>query len=43
MTREIGEGLKDIWSEISERYELHFIEIGYESNHVHFSVQIVPN
>ena len=29
--------------EISERYELHFIEIGYESNHVHFLVQSVPN
>ena len=28
--------------EISERYEIHFIEIGYESNHVHFLVQSVP-
>ena len=40
---EIGEGLKQICLEISERYEVHFIEIGYESNHVHFLVQSVPN
>lgn len=43
ITKEIGEGLKDICLEISERYEVHFIEIGYESNHVHFLVQSVPN
>jgi len=40
---EIGEGLKQICIEISERYEVHFIEIGYESNHVHFLVQSVPS
>ncbi|MCF6294232.1 MAG: IS200/IS605 family transposase [Flavobacteriaceae bacterium] len=40
---EIGEGLKQICLEISKRYEVHFIEIGYESNHVHFLVQSVPN
>ncbi len=40
ITKEIGEGLKDICLEISKRYELHFIEIGYESNHVHFIDQI---
>jgi REP element-mobilizing transposase RayT len=27
--KEIGEGLKEICLEISERYEVHFIEIGY--------------
>ena len=43
INNEIGEGLKDICLEISERYEVHFIEIGYESNHVHFLVQSVPN
>jgi len=43
ITKEIGEGLKDICLEISKRYEVHFIEIGYESNHVHFLVQSVPN
>ena len=43
ITKSIGEGFKDICLEISERYEVHFIEIGYEPNHVHFLVQSVPN
>ncbi len=29
--------------EISERYEIQFIEIGYEKDHVHFLVQSVPS
>jgi len=41
ITKEIGDGLKEICLDISERYEVHFIEIGYESNHVHFLVQSV--
>lgn len=32
-----------ICKEISERYEIEFIEIGYEPDHVHFLVQSVPN
>jgi len=28
--------------EITERYEISFIEIGYESDHVHFLVQSIP-
>lgn len=43
ITNEIGEGLKKVCLSISERYEVHFIEIGYESNHVHFLVQSVPD
>jgi len=43
ITKEIGEGLKQVCLGISERYEVHFIEIGYESNHVHFLVQSVPS
>lgn len=43
ITDEIGEGLKEICIEISERYEVHFIEIGYEPDHVHFLVQSVPS
>ena len=43
ITVEIGESLKEICFEISERYEIHFIEIGYESDHVHFLVQSVPS
>lgn len=42
ITKEIGETLKEICIEISDRYEIHFIEIGYERNHVHFLVQSVP-
>jgi REP element-mobilizing transposase RayT len=43
ITEEIGEGLKQICIEISARYEVRFIEIVYESNHVHFLVQSVPS
>lgn len=37
-----GATLKNICIEISERYEVQFVEIGYESAHVHFLVQGVP-
>jgi len=43
ITEEIGESLKTICIEISERYEMNFVEIGYESDHVHFLVQSVPS
>ena len=43
ITKEIGESLQEICLQISERYEINFIEIGYESDHVHFLVQSVPN
>ena len=43
INEEIAEGLKEICVAISERYEVHFIEIGYESNHVHCLVQSVPS
>ena len=41
-TEAIGNSLKWICMEISERYEINFIEIGYEENHVHFLLQSVP-
>src|SRR5664279_372840 len=34
--------LKDVCLAISERYEIHFLEIGTDDNHVHFLVQSVP-
>jgi len=40
---EIGFSLKEVCLGISERYEVQFIEIGYEPDHVHFLVQSVPN
>ena len=43
INKEIGKSLKRICLEISERYEIEFIEIGYESDHVHFLVQSVPS
>jgi len=38
----VGESLKEICIGISERFEINFIEIGYESDHVHFLLQSVP-
>ena len=34
--------LKDVCLEISERYEIEFIEIGTDRDHVHFLIQSVP-
>ena len=34
--------LKEICVEISKRYELVFLEIGTDKNHVHFLIQSVP-
>ena len=42
ITEIIGQSLKEVCLQISERYEIHFIEIGHESDHVHFLVQSVP-
>lgn len=42
ITDVIGISLKSICLEISERYEINFMEIGYEADHVHFLLQSVP-
>ena len=34
--------LKEICAEIQKRYEIEFLEIGTDSDHVHFLVQSVP-
>lgn len=34
--------LRNICLEISKRYEIHFIEIGTDLDHVHFLIQSVP-
>ena len=34
--------LKEICLEISDRYEINFLEIGVERDHVHFLIQSVP-
>ena len=41
-TREVDEKLKEICKEISLRYEIEFLEIGTDDDHVHFLVQSVP-
>jgi len=38
----VDKTLKDVCLEISERYEIHFLEIGNDIDHVHFLVQSVP-
>ncbi|MFM9403846.1 IS200/IS605 family transposase, partial [Myroides odoratimimus] len=43
LTDESGLSLVKVCEEISERYEIGFLEIGYESDHVHFLIQSVPS
>ena len=43
ISKEVRETLKQVCFEISERYEIQFVEIGYEKDHVHFLVQSVPS
>ena len=38
----IDEAVKDICLEISKRYEVHFLEIGTDKDHIHLLVQSVP-
>ena len=42
ITEEVGDSLVHICQGLSERYEMHFVEIGYEGDHVHFLIQSVP-
>jgi REP element-mobilizing transposase RayT len=41
-TSDVEEQLKEICNEISERYEITFLEIGTDKDHVHFLLQSVP-
>ena len=42
VTADVDEKLKEICADISLRYEIEFLEIGTDSDHVHFFVQSVP-
>jgi REP element-mobilizing transposase RayT len=42
ITESVTTTLKEICLGISERYEIHFIEIGMDTDHVHFLIQSVP-
>ena len=35
-------GIKEICQEIEKRYDMQFLEIGTDKNHVHFLVQTIP-
>ena len=39
---EVDEELREICKEISKRYEIYFLEIGTDRDHVHFLVQTIP-
>jgi len=41
-TQEVEESLKEICVGIEKRYEIRFVEIGLEENHVHLLVQGIP-
>ena len=38
----VDENLKGVCLEIEQRYELKFLEIGTDKDHVHFLIQSVP-
>ena len=40
--QEVEEILKEICLEIAKRYQIKFIEIGTDKDHVHFLIQLVP-
>jgi REP element-mobilizing transposase RayT len=39
----VSKTFKEICQEIEQRYEIIFLEIGLDENHVHFLIQGVPN
>ena len=41
-SKEVDNEIKNICLEIGKRYEMVFIEIGTDKNHVHFLIQSVP-
>lgn len=40
--KKVDQILKEVCLEIAERYEIEFIEIGTDKDHVHFLIQSVP-
>ena len=42
ITEAISKTIKEICIEISERYEMQFLEIGTDDDHIHFLLQGVP-
>ena len=42
-TKKIEKSLIEVCRDIGERYEINFIEIGNDEDHIHFLVQGIPN
>ena len=42
LSEEVSSTLKKVCIEIAARYEIHFLEIGCDDDHVHFLVQSIP-
>jgi putative transposase len=42
-SKDVDITLKNVCIEISKRYEIYFLEIGTDKNHVHFLIQSTPN
>ena len=40
--KKVDESLKNICLEISKRYDIFFLEIGVDKDHVHFLIQSIP-
>ena len=41
-SKAVDESLKDICLEISKRYQIRFLEIGVDKDHIHFLIQSIP-
>ena len=42
LSKKVDEVLKEVCLEIEKRFEIKFIEIGTDKDHVHFLIQLVP-
>lgn len=42
LTEEVSKTFREVCLEIEKRYEINFLEIGLDENHVHFLIQSVP-
>ena len=42
LTEEADNALREVCEEISKRYEISFVEVGSDEDHVHFLIQSVP-
>ena len=42
LSDEVSVTFREVCLEISQRYEIHFLEIGCDEDHVHFLIQSVP-